>query len=720
MRKLLAALCVIAVVVFLPWVAYAAQTSRTLQPGNVYEFTGRDARVISHINSTTATGRYDIVAWDAQGNITRFGSGIGRISVSGAGGVAISPHVPLPVTFDSARLNLAVTTGHVFREINLAPGQTVSITNNYDNSLHIRTAQRSLFDHVISNHLGVPTSTSRESRLPQISIPASSSIAITAIDATRIYFPRRLDALLHVATTGNAAIESIPLLTGQVYTLTNISNATRSFNVAALAAIPTFSFEYVMRGGDGHVTSHGIRNVSSVQLLQNQSITITPLMNGELVIPYTQLEYLRVEAGVLTPMYRTLSPGYSLTIENSDLGRSHNVFIRCPENENGFVVDYAIIRDGQVTVNTLQAFPGGGVTISLPPSSQTTITIIEAETHLAISLPNIDAITAIPSLAAASSRIALEPGRSVYITNLGEDTARVLPLTELANSTAVLDFVRYYDGDIIAFGTSAVRTSLLFEEGQSALITNASDEVITLHIPTMYLQNGLELEEAEAVALMRREISSPLQIENRDRLYHHSFLVQNETNRTVAQGANVFEYVRYTTSTNIVAFGERGLGSVEVPASQRLVVAPIPNGIVPTLVFPAEWYGSHFRISNAVEAPLHRMTLIPGRSVTINNFTQVGFVMQNNSAITAAGYIVTVTPPGEMRRELLWQDPVTGFREYTHRFVREVMTRGTLTAPAQGPIELPPQSEIIITATPGANLELLIPRRWARQLMLIR
>jgi len=660
-----------------------------LQPGNVYEFTGLDARVISHVN-VTGTGRYDIVAWDSQGEITRFGTGMGRFSVSGTGGVAITPIAPLSVTFDSSRIRLQSEAGSALIHTRIPVGQTVNFANHNSVNLHIRTHQLSNFDYVIFNRAGHSTDFAREVRLPQISIPVGGSISITAaLRETSVYFPSRLVGYVTTGNLAQPAIHTIELLTGQVYALSNSSD--RAYNLRIEPPFPdaTFAFEYITRGRDGHVTSHGERDANQLQLAARHSISITPIMDGEMFFPSTWLRDIRVGHGVISPIYQTIQSGRSLTITNTDAHRSHSVFISCPDDEIGFVIDYVTVLDDEVAFNTAEIFPGESKTLTLQAGAQTTITILEAEAPLAISFPNIAEIASVPSPAGAIVRYVLEPGQSVYISYSGEESVRVLPVSDEQNSDAKLDYVRYYDDEIESFGTFALRSIISFEEGQSALITNAADEKITLRIPQFYLDNGLTLQASDAPALFRLVAASPAQIENRDRHYNHSFSVQNETGRNLRQGASILEFVTYSTSTNIADFGERGLGTLEIPAGQRMIIAPVPNGITPSIIFPAEWYGLYFRTSAAQEAPLHRITLRPGRRLTVTNNTRNSFVLQNNSETTAAGFV----------------------------FGRVMASQEV--NPLQGPIEIDARTEIVITATSGANLELWLPTRWARQLGLV-
>ncbi|MCL2286776.1 MAG: hypothetical protein FWC32_10505 [Firmicutes bacterium] len=788
MRHILLTLCAFALVLLAPTAVYASQTSRTLQPGNVYEFTGIDARVISHVN-VTGTGRYDIVAWDAEGEITRFGTGSGRFSVSGRGGVAVTPLAPLSVSFDSSRIRLSSRAGSALRRVNIPVGQTVNFANNHSANLHIRTHQLSSFDYAVFNRAGHSTDFAREVRLPQISIPFGGSITVTAaLRETSVYFPSRLANYIDIENLAQPAIHTIDLLAGQAYTLSNTSDRSYTLRIEPPVTGSTFAFEYITRGRDGHVTSHGERDTNQIQLGSRHSITITPILDGEMFFPSAWLEYIRVGYGTVAPIYQTLQSGSSLIITNNDTHRPHSVFIRCPEEEYGFTIEYVTLLNDDATFGIREIAPGDSMTLTLQAGAQTTVTIAESETLLTISFPDIDEITSQPAAAGALARYILEPGQgsltlynshphssytvsisssditqgftidystvlddqvtfntieavprrtvnltlqsgaeititaveaaeqlivrfagieeitatsgdsvavvrhvlqpgqSVYVSYTGEDSVGVLTFVERGVRDAALDFVRYYDGDIDTFGTVDVGSSIIFAEGESAIITNSGDDEITLQIPKFYLENGLELQESDSPALFRLNVTWPTQIENRSRHYVNSFNLQNETRRSVRQGANVLEYVIYSTGNNISAFGQRGLGTIEIPANQRMVVAPVPNGITPSIIFPAEWYGVHFRISRAQETPLHRITLTPGRSLTIYNNTRHEFVIQNNAATTAAGFVF-----GRVRN-------VTDANPLNHA------------------IQIAPRTDVTITATNGADLELWLPARWARQL----
>ena len=682
MKQIIFALFAIFVIALLPTSVYARQTTRVLQPGNVYEFTGLDARLISHV-STTGTGRYEIVAWNAQGEITRFGTAGGRFSVSGTGGVAITPLAPLSVTFDSSRLSVSSQSGAALVQLQIAYGTTANITNNGSSNFHVRIAGGATYNHAVFSIAGTTLNFARETRLPQISVATGGTLAISpTLGDMTVYFPARLSSYLTVASQPGTVLHTTELVAGQVYNFANNENVARTLRVDT-----AFAFEYILRGANGHVISHGVREGNQVQLAANQSITITPLVYATLFYP-TAWD-ISIDGGIATPIYQTLQTGRTITVTNSDLHRSHNIFLRCPDEAGGFMLDYAIVTDGEVRFGILESLTGDAISLAVPGGAQATITIIESAAPLAVSLPSVDSISMVHSTAAAVVRNVLAPGKSVYISHEGEDDARVLPVAELATSRAVLDFVRFFDNEIENFGTLPLRAGIIFAEGDSARITNPSNEYITLRIPAFYIDNGLAVTATNTAALFRKDITSPVQIENRNRRYNHEFTIVAETGRNIAQNAAILDYVLYALRTDIASFGTHSVGIVTVPASRRMVIGATSDNITPTIVFPAEWYGRYLRITPAQEAPLHRITLAPGSRLTITNHTRTRFVMHNNSATTPAGFVFNYV-------------------------------RGGVNTPLQGPIDILPTATTTITATPGATLELWLPTRWARQLRIAR
>ena len=696
MKNIFIALIAFAAVVILPTAVYAS--SRTLQPGNVYEFTGRDARVISHV-TVSGVGRYDIVAWDGDGEITRFGIATGRISVSGTGGVAITPHAAMTVSFDSSRLSLNVQRGGALQQVNIPRGETVIFENSHSANMHVRTTQASNFDYVFFNRGGHSTGFAREIRLPQLSIPANGSVAITAaLRDTVVYFPSRAAAQITTNRVNYPAIHTIDVWSGQVYNLHNTGTRQHTMRVEMPIEGATFAYEYITRGRDGHVTSYGERDSNTIQLNGGQSITITPILDGELYFPHAWLADLDIGYGTAAPRYQTLRVGTSLTISNTDRGRTHSVFIRCPDEYSGFTIDYTTTTaQDDVSFNSREILPGNSMTVTLQPGSTTTITLLESDGPLNISFPAIPEITSRTAQAAAITRHTLEPGQSVYISfdNNEDEYVNILPWHEVSGTTATLDYVRYYyDGEIDSYGTLRVRNNITVHGETSLHITNTYEEAITLNIPYVALQNGLALRRVTDPALFRLVVDGPVQVSNLDRNYNQSFGVLNETRRNLRSGASVLEYVRYSTGTTIDGFGERGLGEFEIPANQRIIIAPVPGGIYPTILMPYARHDRYFSFTEVADAPLYRITLRPGQRITVNNPTRYEFILRNNSERTAAGFVLGRIPANRRTQDI---DALSG------------------------PIVIEARAEnVIITATSGANLEIYLPRRYASRLRITR
>ena len=231
MRKIIFLACATLLLSLLPMTMYA----RTLQPGNVYEFVGRDARVVSHV-SVTGAGRYEIVAWNERGEVTRFGTGSGRFSVSGTGGVAISPFAPITVSYDSSRVTLRQSPGTALRQIEVQTGQTLKFQNNQLANAHIRTSHRNdtRFDYVILNRIEDVVNFSRDVELAQIRVPVEGAITITATgNPVILYFPTRwLGDGLQVTTLDHPALASMELLAGQTYAFENYGTTMRTLRIS--------------------------------------------------------------------------------------------------------------------------------------------------------------------------------------------------------------------------------------------------------------------------------------------------------------------------------------------------------------------------------------------------------------------------------------------------------------------------------------------------------
>ncbi|MCL1878205.1 MAG: hypothetical protein FWF80_05060, partial [Defluviitaleaceae bacterium] len=635
LKKFFAFLILAATVVF-PSVVYAAQTTRTLQPDNVYEFVGRDARVVSHVN--VMGGRYDIVLLDADGEVTRFGRASGRFSVSGTGMAEITPAVPISVTFDSSRFSVTERQDRALREFEILPEEnSLRIENTTNDPLQIRLT--GVADFVIFNRVGDATNFAvgdEDDPLQIITIPPRGAVMLESYsEEASVYFPSRwYGEEFLVERSDTPALKRVSLVPNEARTF--IADENLTLQLVGEEDLP-ISYEYVIRGQDGHVISYGEADGNQLVLAPTPmnpiiTLTITPLEPGLIYFPYTWLENIEIENGEVAPVHLSLWPRESIEISNTDPLRSHTIIIRCPQvGASEFSFEYVMLYDDEVFFDVTDDFLASQASIEVPAGAVVTLTAIHAAEYLAIRIPDVSEITARNVTTTALVRHTLGDGESVFVTfdiNAGEnarengDDAKILIQTEES-----VDYVLYdEDGEIISFG----RTDeyFLIEETQSALLT-AADDTAVLIFPREPL---LTLEESDVSALVRLEISygEILQINNNDRWYNRVLLVQNENERD-----SEFDYVITNAQNNILDYGSVAEGRYVLPNSGRITLAP-RRGSAFSVAFPAE-HERHFRIREAAEQPLHRINLTPGNSVVLHNRTEYEFIISNNSSAARPG-----------------------------------------------------------------------------------
>jgi len=749
-------LAVLTAVLLTPVTVQASQTTRTLQPNRTYEFIGNDSRVVSHVNVSTA-GRFEIVEINAQDELQSFGFSSRRFSVIGSGRTSVTPSTSMTVTFDASRLRLYESQGSVLRQIQLYQGQTVHLRNNSMTSLHIRTNQPSPYEFVIIDRLGDIYKFGFDFRFPQLSIMGGATAVITASDSPlTIYFPRAwYGDTLTVSRVSHPALATYSLTSGQVFFMTNHSNESLTLTADTVNSDLIFQYEFIIRGRDGHVIDHGTVRNNQISLGAHQSIQLTPLMNANLYFPHPWRESISIlnEASAPAPAYRTIAPGASLTVENNDPFRPHTIFIRCEADSGLYSFDYLMQYDNDISFNVFENVTESQTTLVLPSGASMTITATGGYRALALSIPEIPEISSNSSIATALTRHVLEPGQSIYISN---SSANALYLLATANGNDVrLDYVRYYirTGVLDTFGRMDIQDfqhNFSLSNGQSVLITSP-DYLVTLHLPQLLLDNGLTFESRDTAALYHHVLSygDVLQIDNVNRQYNHSFLVHDissRANRRNQQNDYSYEFV-HSDSRGVLDYGMTGFGHHVVPA--RSVVSLMPReGVELSVAFPTAWYGRYFQLSEGEEAPLHRITLPPGRSVTLNNRSRMNFAIANNSRNAGAGFLLR--GPGEYVRvyhevvlnhgemispgqffppewSLLFDfsqlppvpaPPQIGV-QHRYEYVPSRRIRLNSDIPEQGNIYLPTNTRLTVTAALGTDLEIWMPTTWARVLGLI-
>ncbi|MCL2840953.1 MAG: hypothetical protein FWE05_09310 [Defluviitaleaceae bacterium] len=742
-------LCTVATIVmmvFAPSIVWAAQQSRTLQVGNVYEFVGIDPRVISHVR-VTGTGRYQIVARDTDGEVTRFGYAAGQFSINGAGAVEISPLEPLTISFDTARLQLTSRSGFALHEIAVG-NHGVVIENIHSEALHVRTTNLTYLDFVTTNRIGTVVHFERGIRSPQLNITAGGSLTVSSEEGTSIYFPsrwhgRQLNVYAHT-TPALVEIAMLPNHSQMIEVLTDVTFVPRFYTGDEYSP---FAYEYIIRGRDGHVISHDEVEGFELRLTARQAMTITPLSYAIMYFPYHWLEYLDIDDSADTPAYLVLPFGMSMEITNDDMVRPHTVFLRCVNDENVFGFEYVMLYDDEITFNKVEDVITPQASVVVPAGAIVTITSTQVD--IAVSIPDISAMDVTQVSTAPLHRQVMTQGTSVFAQNSGDDSATFLFYAQADDVT--LDYVLYdNDGDILSFGRINAGDYFTLEEGQSARFTSPDDSATLVFPRTL---DGLTVETSSETALYRHMLSygNILQIDNIDRnRYNRPFLIQNEA----INGDFYYDFVMGTTATQMVVL-DYGVGTSEqylLPATRRMTLMP-QEGVALSIAFPSSWNNTYLSIQETTEAPLHRITLTPGRTVTLHNNTRNNFVLSNNSHDTHAGFHtygsgewvrhyenVLVNhgvminpgdffPPGWSEilgqyvefEDLLRPIPVQPRYERVARYeyVPHPAVNIRADVPQSGDIFLPAGERLRITAALGEDLEIIMPRSWARQLRLL-
>jgi hypothetical protein len=688
--------CLAGAIVFLPASVQAANTTRTLQPGRVYTFTGRDARVISNI-TVSGVGRYQFVSFDGRGDVISYGFSFGQIAVRGDGFTQVTPLAALSVTFNTTRLTLREAEGNALRQINLTEGQTLAIENQRRASLHIRTNQASPYDAAVFNAAGGVAFLDRDIRFPQLSIPGNGEAMITARGGLTVYFPAGWDGVDVAARwLTHPAIATHVLREGEAYALLHTGESGATLAVEPLYTTAVFSYDFILRDRQGFATSHGEAASSRIALQPHRSLTITPHMDAELFFPYALHGELTVGAGGETPAFYGLEPGQSLTIVNASATRFHNVNLASEPGGYPFVYDFTLETEegiafgAQTAAGTHRLPPGGVLTLTAgqPPDW--------APQVLAVRFPESDDIS-FKAAFATVARHTLNAGASVIIANEGEGSlslaVRLMAENPARAVPAALDYVlKGPDGEIVSFGQRLAGTDIALEPGYAIHLTNPEgDGPMGLFFPAAWRAQGLTIVRSDAPALVRRtlEAGETLRFDNVNPRYNRRLRIESAAN----ERGVVFDYVLTDNRNAILSYGIPGTGIFNLRHNSRLTIT---SADALTVSYPAEWHHNSIRTAAAASPPLHRITLRPGEQVALRNNTGTDFILSNDSAPDGAGY-----------------------HTRTGSDVRPPVRIPSNEPPSHGPIPLPSATNMVLAASRGADLHIWMPWARARQLRLV-
>jgi len=669
--------CFFGVFALAPVAVQASLSTRTLQPGRVYTFTGLDSRVISHI-SVAGVGRYQYVAMDGNGNVTSYGFSFGRASVSGQGRVMLSPLVPIRVTFDPSRLTLREDPGEALRQISLAHGQTLLIQNTGRAGRPIRVNQAAAYDLVLTQATGGTTAVHQGIRFPQFLLPAGGEGVITADgNGLVVYFPAQwYRETLQSRRLNHPALFSQTLREGAAYVLTFTGERGAAVTAQPLFAGAVFSYDFILRNHEGLAISHGESTGNQITLHPHRPMTLTPHMDATLSFPYALRQTLHIGHGTDAPAYYTLAPGQSLRVANAGTLRTYPLYLS--GEPGGYPIAFNYLLETETGISFGAQASRNAMT--LPPGSALTITAGHpppwAPQHLVVRFPDSAAIS-FAAIAAPLTHKPLEPGESFLFTNESDGEKSLAVASLAAEARTALDFTLADPyARVVAFGQKYPGEALLLAAGYRVHFTNPeSGEAMGVFFPLGWDETALAIAEAATPALLRRtlEAGEILRLDNANTRYHKSVLIENP-----------FEYVITDPRNAVLSYGTGATGFITLRYNSRFTLVPANNTPL-TITYPAEWHNRTLRASSPTEPPLHRIVLRPGQQLTLRNPTGIALSLSNNSAPLGAGFTLREGPAHTQH----------------------------------GPIYLPPATTRTLTAARGADLHIWMPTLRARQLRLL-
>jgi hypothetical protein len=449
-KLIIAALFFAGVLALLPVGAQAANTTRTLQPGRVYTFTGLDARVISHI-TVTGTTRYQYVALNGRGDVTGYGFSVGRVSVNGNGQTLITPSAPMQVTFNSARLTVRHEQGEALRQLTVNEGQTLLLENTGRTNQHIRTNRAAYFDIVATNAAGSIAAMNREVRFPQFNLPSNGHAVLTATDSNMVvYFPNIWHGgIVRTSYSTDPAIVARDVWEGVPFILSHGEERTLAVDFAPHFTTAAFTYEFITRDQLGFSVAHGETSGNRVSIPPERSVTITPLMDAEMFFPAEVARSLTISEGTDAPAHYLLEPGDTLIISNTHTIRPFDVYLSSEPGGYGISYDFALESEDDFSFGIRQS----AGRIAIPPGGTLTLTAGEPPEWMPQTLAVRFAYNEYINYRVGTTpvlRHTLTSSEGLIITNTNENRTYTVFLTnDLGNNALLYDYTLETEHDFI-------------------------------------------------------------------------------------------------------------------------------------------------------------------------------------------------------------------------------------------------------------------------------
>ena len=583
-------ICAVFLVSAFPFQTAAAQTNRELTGGRVYEFTNRDARTIMYV-SVGGGARYDYVTQNAQGAVTDYGTGTGRIAVRGGGStsVSLSGAASLSVTYNGDSIALRESAGSVFTRVSVAAGRSVSVSNKSETALRVsidnsKRTDFATYDCAVYERNGAAGFFARACRYTSMSVPMLGKAVFTAgaNGLTLLYPSVWASKSIIVEDEELPAVGQTALAYGSTYNFVNSGTAEAVFN---LPAGKNFSYEYIETNEWGYASNYGkAERAERLRIAPQQMISVSPYDAGQnageeeiiFIYPSLQSDYLSVEeSGDGRLVSYTVQIGETFSLAN---GGEIPFTFRSIDQIGVSVLDYTY--ENIIETRSASETPFSEMTVNA--GCKWTFTVVRG-VPLTLWFPVSwleEGLTRVADAKPAVASNSLLPGKSVRIENTDIFSAQEITFNVRQPAQGFeFDYMIETERGVLTENNS-VSGALTLPPRSSLTATNVGKTEMVISLPS---DPSIKLRETDSAALVRRAFApgATIIIENSDaaNAYDLRFTVATQIHEFA------FDYM-IETELDVAYEFETGRNSLSLP--RRGLFAATNKGLSPiTICYPS-------------------------------------------------------------------------------------------------------------------------------------
>lgn len=687
--------------------AQAAQASGSLQAGRVYEFANKDTRTIAYV-SFTGSARYEYVSRDQNGLVVDFGISSGRFPVRGGGStqISLSGTSSASVTYDSSNITVREAAGAALARVSAAPGETVAVTNAFDDSLSLSIdnagqTEYAPYDCAVYDRNGQASFFADACRYTTMAVPASGQAVFTAgAGGLTLMYPAVWDGReFSVHKETDPALYKIKLVYNQPYTLMN-TNASLDYDIGITAG-GSVTYDYVSEDLLGYTVDYGrAAQGEQVSVKAESLLYITPRDRSAgakaegvtLIFPNAWRAFLQVSAGgagTLTSV--TAAVGETLTLENrgaSDftfqaeaavpVSVLDSVYSGGPYDETEYVTEKAFneftLGAGHTWMFTVKK--GNPLTLWLPASW--------LERGLVVG----------GTVTPAMSGHALAAGATLRIENTNPASAYAVTLQSTQTGRALsYDYVSE-EASSIQYEADASAEVLTLPPGGTITLTAGKTSPLTVRLPAA---EAVTAQESAVPALLQYELApgQTTLIQNTAGLRSYAITLKSAVNAAKPSP----DYVLKDENGQITDYGRVDIGApltIEAGGSVRLTNTEVSTLAV---IYPYTWLGEGLQAGRTNVQALWRQAFAENQIAEIVNLDK----RYNRSVRVENDKNTAMNPPAA----------------YEYTLKSNAQTVADYGTAREGLIQLHSGGRVALMPTNKGSLSICYPLEWHEQIIRI-